>query len=48
MDKVVKHALLIFRFLRNNYSMSELSDLEKADESFEMPKWSRFKIFGFV
>ena len=45
MEKLLKHALVVFQFLLNNRSLLELSVLEEADESFEKPKCGRFKIF---
>ena len=46
-EKIVKHALFIVPFLLNNLSMSELSDLEEADEHFVKSKCGPFKTLDF-
>ena len=47
MKKILKNALFIFPFLLNDWSLSELSNLEEFDQSFEKSKFGRFKIFDF-
>ena len=45
--KIVKHALFIFPFILNNQFLSEISDLEEANKSFEKSRCGHFKIFDF-
>ena len=47
MEKIAKHALFIIPFLLNNWSLSELSDLEEAEKTFVKSKCGCFKIFDF-
>ena len=47
MEKTMKHTLFIFPFLLNNWSLSELSDLEEANESSQKLKCGRFKNYDF-